>query len=109
MAAMKAITKSKDGLSDAELDDIINDNSEWMTLWTIRQLTALGFIDYKVDFFGNPAKYTLTDLGRSVYQKISGELVVAPKPPATQTTPTTPPPPAPAPTPATPSSSTTKS
>lgn len=69
IAALKAIAKSKEGLSNAELDDIINDNSNWMTLWTIRQLTALGFIDFKVDFFGNPAKYTLTDLGRGALQK----------------------------------------
>jgi hypothetical protein len=106
MAALKAIAKSKEGLSNAELDDIMNDNSNWMTLWTIRQLTALGFIDFKVDFFGNPAKYVLTDLGRGAYQKISGESVVAPKPPTTQATSAAPPA---AKVPATPSNPTTKS
>jgi len=42
------------------------DDSNWVTLWSVRQLLALGFIDYKVDFFGGPAKYTATELDRNV-------------------------------------------
>jgi hypothetical protein len=72
-------------MSNAELDDAINDVSEWTTLWVIRQLTSLGFTDYKVDFFGNPAKYQLTESGRAVLSTIMGQSLpqrpVAPVPP----------------------------
>ena len=86
VAALTAIGKSKDGMSDAELDDAINDIAEWTTLWVVRQLTSLGFIEYKVDFFGNPAKYHLTEPGRAALAAITGQ--PPPKPPAA-----TPPPP----------------
>ncbi len=79
MRALTAIGKSKEGMSDAELDDATNDNSEWTSLWVIRQLTALGFIEFKVDFFGNPARYQLTDAGRSALAAITGQ--PPPKPP----------------------------
>ena len=58
--ALSAIAKSKDGLSNPELDEVVADNSEWMTLWLVRQLTSLGFIQYKVDLFGEPARYQAT-------------------------------------------------
>jgi hypothetical protein len=77
--ALAAIAKSKDGLSNAELDDVIGDNSGWMTLWVVRQLTALGFIDFKVDLFGEPARYRLTELGQSVLSILTGK-PVQPKP-----------------------------
>jgi len=81
--AMSAIAKSKEGLSNAELDDAIADNSNWMTLWVVRQLTALGFIEFKVDLFGEPARYHLTELGRNALSTISGQ-PAQPKPlPAT--------------------------
>jgi len=94
MAALTAIGKSKEGMSDAELDDVINDNSEWTTLWVIRQLTALGFIEFKVDFFGNPARYQLTEAGRSALATISGQPPPRPPtaaPPRPQPAPPTPP------------------
>ena len=80
VSALTAIAKSKDGLSNAEIDDVIGDNSNWMTLWVIRQLTALGFIEFKIDLFGGPAKYQLTDLGRNVLSIITG-LPTQPKTP----------------------------
>jgi hypothetical protein len=80
MAAITAIGKSKDGMSNAELDDAINDVSEWTTLWVVRQLTALGFLEFKVDFFGNPARYQLSDSGRAALSAITGQPF--PKPPA---------------------------
>ena len=80
MAALTALGKSKEGMSDAELDEAINDIAEWTTLWVIRQLTSLGFVEYKVDFFGNPAKYQLTDPGRNALVTITGQ--PPPKPPA---------------------------
>ena len=81
MAAMAALAKSKEGLSNAQVDDAIGDNSEWMTLWVIRQATSLGFIEFKVDFFGEPARYQLTDLGRRVLSMITGQ-ALQPKAPA---------------------------
>jgi hypothetical protein len=74
LAAMTAIGKSKEGMSNAEVDDAINDSSEWTTLWVIRQLTSLGFVEFKVDFFGNPARYLLTESGRAALSIMTGQL-----------------------------------
>ncbi len=82
VAALTALAKSKGGLSNAELDDAISDNSEWMTLWVIRQLTALGFIEFKIDLFGEPAKYRLTELGRQALSIITGQPLQKPPTPA---------------------------
>ena len=71
-AAMAALASNEEGMSNAELDDAIRCSSEWNTLWTVRQLTALGFVEFKVDFFGNPAKYRLTELGRTAFLKMTG-------------------------------------
>ena len=88
MAALTALAKSKDGMSNAELDDAINSNSEWATLWVIRQLTAIGFTDFKVDFFGDPARYRLTEAGRTALSIITGQPLQKPTaPPAPQPTP----------------------
>ena len=73
MSAMAVISKSKEGMSNAELDDAINDSSEWTTLWVIRQLTALNFIDFRVDLFGNPARYQMSELGRAALSMITGQ------------------------------------
>jgi hypothetical protein len=96
MAAMSAIAKSKEGMSNAELAEALNDGSEWTTLWVIRQLTSLGFVEYKVDFFGNPARYLLTDQGRAAHSTITGQPL--PKPAVPAVVPATPAPPAPKPT-----------
>ena len=77
--AMALIAKSREGMSNAELDDMLNDSSEWLTLWVARQLTSLGFIELKVDFFGNPARYQMTELGRTVFTTIVGQ--PPPRPP----------------------------
>jgi hypothetical protein len=78
--ALTSLMKNE-GLSNSELDDAIADNSNWMTLWTMRQLTSLGFVEYHVDFFGGPARYQLTELGRSALGMITGQ-PVRQKPPA---------------------------
>lgn len=80
LQAMTSLSKN-DGLSNSELDDAIADYSNWMTLWTVRQLTSLGLIEYKVDFFGGPAQYQLTELGRNALGMIAGQSVQQ-KPPA---------------------------
>ncbi len=97
-AALAAIGKSKEGMSNAELDDSISNSSEWTTLWVIRQLTSLGFIEFKVDFFGNPARYQITESGRAALAAITGQ--PPPKPPAP--VPASPPQPQPQPQPAAP-------
>lgn len=73
MAALTGIAKSKEGLSNAELDELLNDNSNWMTLWSVGQLLSLGFIEYKVDLFGGPGLYSLTELGRNALSAITGQ------------------------------------
>ncbi len=83
--ALTSLMKSKEGLSNSELDDAIADNSNWMTLWTVRQLTSLDFVEYKVDFFGGPARYQLTELGRNALGMITGQPVQ--QKPATQAPP----------------------
>ncbi|MDA4128487.1 MAG: hypothetical protein OK422_03365 [Thaumarchaeota archaeon] len=75
VTALKAISASKEGLSNAELDEVLGDNSEWLTLWVVRQLQALGFIDYKVDLFGGPSRYIITDLGKKVSAQITPQAV----------------------------------
>ena len=98
MIAMNAIAKKQDGMSNSELDEALGDNAEWITIWTIRQLTSLGFVDYKVDLFGGPAKYQITDLGRNAISMITGQ--PAPRPPPVVQAPPPKPATAPAPTPA---------
>ena len=82
VAAMQAITKSKDGLSNAQIDDALSGFSHWQTRWVVDQLISLGFADYKVDFFGGPGKYVLTELGRNALSAITGKPVQAPSPSA---------------------------
>ena len=89
LAAMVAIGKSKEGTSNAELAEAINDTSEWTTLWVVRQLTSLGFLEFKVDFFGNPARYSLSDSGRTALSTMTGQ-PLPPKPAPTAAPPVTP-------------------
>ncbi|HXW36729.1 MAG TPA: hypothetical protein VEJ36_02340 [Nitrososphaerales archaeon] len=78
--ALNALVRAKDGLSNAEIDDALSDNSEWMTLWVTRQLVSLGFADYNPDLFGGPGKYRLTELGRNFMARVT----VKPTMPTTQ-------------------------
>ena len=36
----------------------------------MRELMALGFVEYRVQFFGDSGKYQLTDLGKTSQVKI---------------------------------------
>ena len=89
IAAMKAIGKSKEGRSNAELSDAIENTSEWTTLWVVRQLTSLGFLDFKVDFFGNAARYELSEAGRVALAMMTGQPLPQ-KPPAPSAAPVQP-------------------
>jgi len=81
-AGMQAIAKSKDGLSNAQIDDALSEFSHWQTRWVVDQLISLGFADYEVDFFGGPGKYVLTELGKGALAAITGKPVQTPPPPA---------------------------
>ena len=85
MAAMNAMAKSKDGLSNAEFDDLLKDNSNWLTREVVNQLMSLGFVEYTVQPFGDAGRYTLTELGRNAFQAIIG-----PQTPARQSQPARP-------------------
>ena len=78
-------------MSKAELAEVLSSGSEWTTLWAVRQLTSLGFIEFKVDLFGNPARYQMTEQGRAAYSTITGQ---PPPKPAVQAPPPAPPQPA---------------
>ena len=65
-----ALAKSPVGLSNAQLDRLLANNSQWRTLNHMRELIALEFVSYQVQFFGNAGEYQLTDLGKSVVPKI---------------------------------------
>ncbi len=80
VAALAAIGKRGEGMSNAEVAEIFSDGSEWPTLWVVRQLTSLGFVEFKVDFFGNPARYQITEQGRIALSTITGQPL--PRPPA---------------------------
>lgn len=86
LAAMQALAKSKGGLSNARIDDALSEFSHWQTRWVVEQLISLGFVDYKVDLFGGPGDYVLTELGRDALSAITGKPVPAqspsPPPPA---------------------------
>jgi len=91
VAAMLAIAKSKDGLSNAQVDDALSEHSNWQTRWVVDQLISLGFVDYKVDFFGEPGKYVLTELGTNALSAMTGKPVQK-QPPTATTLPSTKPP-----------------
>jgi hypothetical protein len=68
-----ALAKCQEGLSNAQVDNLLRNNSQWRTLIHMEELTALGFVEYKVQIFGDPGKYHLTDLGRSLLAQITGK------------------------------------
>jgi hypothetical protein len=68
-----ALAKGQEGLSNAQVDNLLRNNSQWRTLIHMGELTALGFVEYKVQIFGDPGKYHLTDLGRSLLAQITGK------------------------------------
>jgi len=69
-AILLLLAKNPEGLSNAQIDKLLSNNSQWRTLSHLKELLALGFIEYRVQFFGDPGKYTLTELGKTVVPKI---------------------------------------
>jgi len=70
MTIMTAVSKSPNGLSNAQLDKLLANNSQWRTLTHMRELMALGFVQYRVQFFGDAGKYELTELGKAILSKM---------------------------------------
>ena len=67
---LATLVKSPEGLSNAKLDRLLSNNSQWRTLSHMKELLALGFVQYDIHFFGDAGRYTLTDLGKTVVSKI---------------------------------------
>ena len=67
---LATLSKSPNGLSNAQLDRLLMNNSQWRTLAHMKELMALGFVTYNVQFFGEPGKYELTDLGKAATSRI---------------------------------------
>lgn len=65
-----ALAQNPGGLSNAQLDKFLSNYSQWRTLSHLRELIALGFIQYRIQFFGNAGEYELTDLGKTIVSKI---------------------------------------
>ncbi len=68
-----AISKSPDGLSNAQIDNILANNSQWRTLWHLKELMSMNLVQYNVQFFGEAGRYVLTDLGRELLSRITGQ------------------------------------
>ncbi|MDG6977491.1 MAG: hypothetical protein JRN58_00225 [Nitrososphaerota archaeon] len=67
---MLALSTDSSGLSNAQIDRLLKNNSQWRTLRHMKELIALGFVNYKVQYFGEAGRYELTDLGRSALSNI---------------------------------------
>jgi hypothetical protein len=65
-----ALSKSPEGLSNAQLDRLLVNNSQWRTLPHLRELIALGFVQYNIQIFGDAGKYVLTELGKTIASRI---------------------------------------
>ena len=70
---LAALAKSKDGLSNAQIDNMLANNSQWITARHLGKLMALGFVEYEVEIFGDAGMYTLTELGKTVLPTITGQ------------------------------------
>ena len=83
LAALTALSKSKEGQSNAQLDSALASFSQWNTRSIIDQLLSLGFVEYKIEWFGDAGKYVLTELGKDVLRRLTGQpqqQMVAPLP-----------------------------
>jgi hypothetical protein len=70
VAILIALANNPEGLSNAQLDRLLANNSQWKTLFHMKELMALGFVDYHVQLFGDAGKYQLTDLGKAIVSRI---------------------------------------
>jgi hypothetical protein len=71
MTIMKTLKAKEDvGLSNAEIDSLLETSSQWLVFWDLRELMALGVVEYETHFFGEPGKYKLTKQGLSILQEL---------------------------------------
>lgn len=63
---LSALQKNPHGLSNAQLDRLLTNNSQWRTLPHMNELIALKLVQYHVQFFGEAGLYELTDLGKTI-------------------------------------------
>jgi hypothetical protein len=70
VAILIALANNQEGLSNAQLDRLLANNSQWRTLSHTKELMALGFVDYHVQLFGDAGRYQLTELGRATVSRI---------------------------------------
>jgi hypothetical protein len=71
---MLELANHSEGLSNAQLDGLLVNNSQWRTLWHMRELIALGFVEYQVQFFGDAGKYQLTELGKTIVPRLRAKI-----------------------------------
>jgi hypothetical protein len=69
VAILGALASNPEGLSNAQLDRLLTNNSQWRTLVHMNELMALGFVGYQVQLFGDAGKYQLTELGKAIVSK----------------------------------------
>ncbi len=67
---LTALANHPEGLSNAQLDRLLANNSQWRTLPHMRELMAIGFVEYHVQFFGDSGRYQLTELGKTVVSRL---------------------------------------
>ena len=89
LATLTALSKNKEGLSNAQLDVAVNSFSQWNARSIIEQLLSLGFTQYRIEWFGDAGKYVLTDLGTEVLRRLSGQPQQSPAPQAPMPKPAT--------------------
>ena len=75
---LDAISNTQGGLSNAQLDKLLGNNSQWRTVKHMRELAALGFVRYNVQYFGEAGKYELTELGKNALATMLAGLQATP-------------------------------
>jgi hypothetical protein len=70
LTILVTLAKNHEGLSNAQIDRLLANNSQWRTLLHLKELMALGFVDYHVHLFGDAGKYQLTELGKTIVSKL---------------------------------------
>jgi hypothetical protein len=71
---LQALEQSPTGLSNAQLDKLLANNSQWRTLKHMQGLIAVGFVRYDVKLFGNAGEYRITELGKTALARINAGL-----------------------------------
>ena len=89
LAVLSALSKRKEGLSNAQIDVAMNSFSQWNARSIIDELLSLGFMQYRIEWFGDAGKYMLTDLGTEVLGRLSGQPQQPPAPHAPASKPAT--------------------